>query len=737
MSKIIASAAIRGSHYYVNQAEQDVQRVLEGYGEGQKVEFPETGYFLPMAFALMGIEAKTVGDMRPILDHAKSLLSPEPSERIWLPYLSATLDAGIATLLAQELTMAARHVEGTEPVDDWGGFITDTILRSIGIQLVDGRMPGFAAVIGSAPDTETIVNIVRELQRRNILTFVCSSSNGTIGRDQLAEAGVEMGWDTYIVTLGPETDHGIYALNWAIRAALTFGGLTGGQGQKCLEYCRDRVFAFGLTLGPVDDHKYALGAGAVSMGFPVIADTPIPEIRPSGITLYEAIVHELDHAKIIPTCIQVRGVRIKVSEMPIPVLYGAAFEGERVRREQTYVEFGGNYSTAVEYLRMGDLEEVEDGRIEVVGRDIGDVPPPPESAEPGQKIKIPALPLAIVVDVAGRKMQKDFEPVLERQIHYHLNGAMGIFHMGQRNLNWVRISKEAQKAGFTFRHLGDILHARIHEEYGNIVDKVQVTIYTEQAKVDELLPIARASYAERDDRIAGMTDESVDVYYSCTLCQSFAPNHVCIISPERLGLCGAYSWLDGKASYEINPTGHNQPVPKGETMDPFKGQWAGVNKFVYAKSNQTLERFNAYSMMEEPMTSCGCFECIVAIIPEANGVMVVNREHGGMTPVGMTFSTLAGTVGGGQQTPGFIGVGRQYLISKKFISADGGFPRIVWMPKELKEAMRERLVERAEEIGMPDLVDKIADQEICISAEELVNHLAGVEHPALSMDPMF
>ena len=137
------------------------------------------------------------------------------------------------------------------------------------------------------------------------------------------------------------------------------------------------------------------------------------------------------------------------------------------------------------------------------------------------------------------------------------------------------------------------------------------------------------------------------------------------------------------------------------------------------------------------MTSCGCFECIVAIIPEANGVMVVNREHGGMTPVGMTFSTLAGTVGGGQQTPGFIGVGRQYLISKKFISADGGFPRIVWMPKNLKEAMRERLVERAEEIGMPDLVDKIADEDICTSAEELVNHLAAVEHPALNMDPMF
>jgi acetyl-CoA synthase len=737
MSKIIAGAAIRGSHYYVGEAEKTVQRLLEGYGEGHKVELPETAYYLPMAHALMGINAKTVGDMRTILDHAQSLLSPEPSEHVWLPYLPALLDAGIATLLAQELITTAGYVDGSEPVDNWGGFITDTILRAVGIQLVDGRMPGFAAILGAAPDTETLVNIVRELQRRNILVFVCSSSNGTIGRDQLAEAGVEMGWDTYIVTLGPETHHGIYALNWAIRGALTFGGLKPGQGQKCLEYCRDRVFAFGLALGPVDDYKYALGAGAVNMGFPVIADTPIPEIRPSGITLYEAVVHELDHQKIVPTSIQVRGVRIKISEMPIPVLYGAAFEGERVRREQTYVEFGGNYSTAFEWLRMQDLEAIEDNKIEVVGPDIGDVPPPPEAAEPGQKVKIPALPLAIVVDVAGRKMQKDFEPVLERQIHYHCNGAMGIFHMGQRDMNWVRISKEAQKAGFTFRHLGDIIYARIHEEYGNIVDKVQVTIYTDQAKVEELLPRARQAYAERDARIAGMTDEAVDTFYSCTLCQSFAPNHVCIISPERLGLCGAYSWLDGKASYEINPTGHNQPVPKGAVIDAVKGQWAGANEVVKAKSNQTIERMNAYTMMDDPMTSCGCFECIVAIIPEANGVMVVNREYGGMTPAGMSFSTLAGTVGGGQQTPGFIGVGRQYLISKKFISADGGLPRIVWMPKDLKEAMREGLARRGEEIGMPDFVDKIADESKCTSAEELVNYLAEVGHPALSMDPMF
>jgi acetyl-CoA synthase len=233
-----------------------------------------------------------------------------------------------------------------------------------------------------------------------------------------------------------------------------------------------------------------------------------------------------------------------------------------------------------------------------------------------------------------------------------------------------------------------------------------------------------------------MTDESVDMFYSCTMCQSFAPNHICMITPERLGLCGAYNWLDGQAAYEINPKGHNQPVAKGRAVDARTGEYEGVNKFVFEHTNRSVERFAAYSMMSNPMTSCGCFECIVAMVPEANGVMVVNREYPGETPIGMPFSTLAGSVGGGLQTPGFLGVGRLYLSSRKFISAEGGLPRLVWMPKELKEAMRERLEKRAAELNLPGFVDKIADETIATTSEQLLEHLAKVDHPALKMDPL-
>jgi len=211
---------------------------------------------------------------------------------------------------------------------------------------------------------------------------------------------------------------------------------------------------------------------------------------------------------------------------------------------------------------------------------------------------------------------------------------------------------------------------------------------------------------------------------------------VCIVTPERLGLCGAYTWLDCKASHQLNPHGPNEPLKKGKILDPVKGQWEGVNEYLKIKSNGNLERFNAYSMLEDPMTSCGCFECIVAIIPEANGVMIVNREFTGMTPVGMTFSTMAGQVGGGIQTPGFIGIGKVYITSKKFISADGGMKRIVWMPAELKEEIKQRLQKRCEEIKESDFMEKIVTEKDATNSEELLEVLQKNNHPALSMEPM-
>jgi acetyl-CoA synthase len=577
------------------------------------------------------------------------------------------------------------------------------------------------------------VHVIRELQKRNILIFVLSHHNGVTIRDQLIEGGVyspdilehpEQGWDIYVVPVGPDTESLIYVLNWAVRAALIFGGIKKGDWKGALDYTRAHVFAFGLGLGEIDDLKYANGAGAIIMGFPVICDTPGPEIRPTGVCTYEEVVRETDHKRLVETAVQVRGVKVTVREVDIPVPVAAAFEGETVRREDMHVEFGGKASFAMEFLRTRDTDSIRDGHVEVIGDDV-------DKVEEGG-----AMDLAIHIEVCGRRMQEDFEPILERQTHLILNHAMGIFHMGQRDLAWVRISKEAFRAGFRLRHFGDLLISELKREYGAILDKVQVTVATDRSVIDKLHEEARAVWHARDERIAGMTDESVDTYYSCTLCQSYAPTHVCIITPERLGLCGAYSWLDGKAAYEMRPAGPNQPVPKGQPIDDQRGEFASINEFVYKASQRTVERVCLYSMMDAPMTSCGCFEVILAILPECNGIMAVNREYRGMTPCGMAFTTLAGSVGGGNVTPGFLGVGRLYIPSPKFIRADGGIKRLVWMPKELKDELYERLKQRGEQIGIPDLVDRIADDTVGTTTEEILPWLQEKQHPALEMEPM-
>ena len=727
MSRKVFSAVIRGAHEFVEEAEKSYEEALKEHGESAPLKFPETAFYLPMIYALTGAKVTSLAEAKPILEHCRrDLLHPVPDDSVWLPYLGHGLDAGAATMFAQEIIGAIDYLNGCEPDEGYYGFLTDTSMREVGIQLVDGRMPGFAAVLGPAPTNEIAVKTIRELQKRSILIFLFANRDGLTLKDQLDEERIETGWDTYIVPTGKRTMGGIYVLEWAVRSALTFGGLKPGSFAEILQYSRDRVFAFGITFGAIPDDWYAVGAGAILMGYPVISDSEdTPEVRPTGVTTYEALVRETDYEKLVPTCIEVRGVKVKVEEIGIPVPFAAAFEGERVRKDDLQVEFGGKRAHCLEYLRSTEMEDIVDGTIEVVGKGIDDV-------EEGE-----ARNLAIEVLVAGRQMQEDFEGILERQIHRYVNHASGMMHIGQRNIVWLRMSKQAFQQGFRLEHIGKIIHAKLHDEYGGIVDKVAVRLITDQAQIDALLKMATDVYRVRDERIAGMTDEDVEVFYSCTLCQSFAPNHVCVVSPERQGLCGAYNWLDCKAAHQISPKGCNQPIEKGITISAERGEWEKVNQFVYANSNGAVSHYCQYSLMENPMTSCGCFECIVAIVPEANGILVVNREHGGMTPIGMEFSTLAGQVGGGVQTPGFLGIGRRYMVSRKFISYEGGFTRIVWMPKELKEGMADLFEKRADELGISGFVDKIADETVAVDSAALLEHLQKVEHPALTMPPLF
>jgi acetyl-CoA synthase len=733
MSKIIASAAINGAHKIVVHAEKKWEEAMDKWGANEPVGFPNTAYYLPIIYGISGMKVEKLGDMEAVLKKCKALLPPPVKAEHHLPYLGPTLDAGMITFWAEEIIEAIRYLENPdfyvrgEDVNDsniWLGAADDIIMRKRGVEFVDGTAPGFAAILGAAPTPEIAKNIAEELQKKNLYVFMASEHKGERFAEQLVKAGVQIGWGTRLVSFGPDVSATVFAMGFATRAAMSFGGIEAGDYRKILIYNKDRVFAFAMTMGDVTDEWYANGAGAINWGFPVIADTPIPQILPTGVCTYEHVVSNIPHDEIVNKAVEVRGLKVTVTEIPIPVAFGPAFEGERVRGDDIYLEAGGGRTHMVEWVTSKRMEEVEDGKVEVVGPDL-------DAIKVGSRV-----PIAIAVEVAGREMQDDYEPILERQIHHLINYAQGVMHIGQRDIAWVRVSKQAVEKGFKLVHIGTILHAKLHQDFGRIFDKLQVKIYTKEEDVNKIIEKARAVYKVRDERIEGMTDESVETYYSCTLCQSFAPSHVCVISPERTGLCGSYNWMDCKAAYEINPTGPNQPVEKGDVIDAKLGQWKGVNEFVFKASRGKIDHYNFYSIVNDPMTTCGCCEAIAAVLPMCNGVMTVNRDYTGETPCGMKFTTLAGTIGGGLSTPGFVGHGKYNTTQRKFLSAEGGLLRMVWMPKTLKEEIKDRFNARAKELGVPDLLDRIADETVGLTEDAILPFLQEKDHPALKLDPI-
>ncbi len=707
---VLTDLIYAGSDAVAGLTEGLVSDAINQYGAEKTIAFPDTAYFLPTIYAATGVKVKTLGDLPACVDVLKSLISKKED-------LGEALNAGLATAVGAEIIEALKYVGKEDPYADEAGigFVPDPVIRSLGVPLVTGDIPGVAVVLGKAEDASAAADVVKDYQSKGILTFLVGDII-----DQIADAGVKMGLEFRVVPLGHDVTAVTHAVTVAIRAALIFGNITPGDLPGLLAYTKERVLAFVNTFGALNEIAVSAGAGAIALGFPVIVDIDLAENQVPG-----ALESVLDHKETVKHSLNLRGIRIKIKEIPIPVAFAAAFEGEIIRKNDMHAEFSSQKNPAFELVAMRQENEVEDHKLTLVGPDIdGEAPV--------------GLPLGVVVEIYGAKMQADFEPVIERKLHHWLNYIEGVMHTGQRNLIHIRIHKDAYEKGLRLKDLAEALYCMVMDEFDSVVDKCQVTLYTEKDTVAQLLDtVAMPRYDARDERLNSMNDESCDTFYSCILCQSFAPSHVCIITPERLGLCGAVSWLDAKATKELTPLGPCQPVPKEGCLDEVKGVYTEVNKAVEAASQGMVQNVTLYSLMQDPMTSCGCFECICGIEPFSNGVIIVNREYKGMTPLGMSFGELASMTGGGVQTPGFMGHGRHFISSKKFISAEGGVERIVWMPKELKDAVGDKLNATAKELyGIDNFIDMIGDETITEDPEALLNFLTEKGHPVLGLAPL-
>ena len=710
MCNMLIDRIFNGNDAVYGLTVQAVDGAIAQHGADKAVGFPHTAYCLPCYYAVTGVKVKTLGEMKEALGVVKTLMTREQQ-------LDDALMSGVATALCAEFIEALKYLDGAEPYSEpCYGHLADSIIREMGVPLVTGDIPGVAVILGSAPTAKEGVDLIKSYQAQGILVTLVG---GII--DQAQELGLKMGYNVRIVPLGKEVTSVIHVVSVALRAALIFGNVTPGDAASLLTYTKDRVPAFVNAFKPVDDVILAAGAGAIKLGFPVITneDENVEEVP-------GALIGCANVADFNKVSLEARNIKIKITKIDIPVAFASAFEGEIIRRKDMQVEFDGSRVDCAELVQTREMSEVEDHKITVVGPEVDEM-------EFGSKNSI-----AYVVEVAGKKMQPDFEPVIERKFHNYINCIEGVYHTGQRDMQRIRIGIEAFNAGFRIKHIGEVLYSQVKNEFDAVVDKCQVTIYTDPAECTRIRhEVAIPVFDKRDERLDSLTDESVDVYYSCILCQAFSPSHVCVVTPERLGLCGAVSWLDAKATNQLDPAGPCQVITKERPIDENLGSYEDVDEAVQKFSQGALEHVTLYSIMQDPMTSCGCFECICGIEPFSNGVVIANREYAGKTPLGMTFPEMASMTGGGVQTPGFMGHGKHFISSKKFMKAEGGIERIVWMPKELKETVAERLNKTAKELyGIDNFTDMVGDESIATDPEALVEFLTEKGHPALSMDPM-
>ena len=703
-----------GNDQMYEKAVKDLDEAISKYGADHVMQFPDTAYNCSTILQYTGIKVLKLSDLKAALDGPiKDFMTRNYRTH-------DVFTSGFATAMAAEVIEACKYVEDTDPYKgEYHGHLSDAEVRELGVPLVTRDIPGFVVMIGPAPSDEEARDTITGYQQRGIFVFLIG---GII--DQARRMGMNLGFNVRVVDVGPDIWCVSHVISFVMRAANIFGNIQPLDYWGMNTYTLERIFAFVNAYAPVDDLTVACGGGAIGLGFPVITnDTKDMWVVPKSLLIAE------NTQDWIETSLEARDIKIKVTEMDVPLAFNSAFEGEIIRRPDMQLEVDGSRVDCFELVKMKDVRDIEDHQITLIGPDF-------DTVEVGKKIQ-----MCIIAEVGGKEMQSDFEPVFERKFHQWINCLEGIMHTGQRELIRIRVSKQAYEAGFRAKHFGEMLYAKIKSEYESVVDKCQVTVITDPAEVTRLKKeVAMPAYEARDARLANLTDEAAECFYTCTMCQSFSPSHVCIVTPERLGLCGAVSWLDAKATNQLNPSGPCQYVSKDNVIDEEIGIWPDVNRAVNEFSQGALEEVTLYSILVNPMTSCGCFECICGLEPMTNGVVIVNREYAGSTPIGMTFAELASMTGGGEQTPGFMGHGRHFISSKKFMKAEGGQQRIVWMPKMLKDAVGEALNKTMEEMyGIENYTDMICDETIAATADDLETMLEWLSekgHPALAMEPM-
>jgi len=682
-------------------ASEYLEEAIEKYGKGEAAGFFESAYPLPVFSAVAGQCEPTLQGLKDSLEAGRNLITHEDS-------LGSALNAGLAWAISAEILEALRYYEANGPYEEAPalGFVPDSAIRTLGLPLAKRDISGIAILYGAAPTPAEAAEIVHSYLSKGVLSFLC----GPI-ISQLEEAGTKMSWARRAVPLGADIATFTHAISAVVRMALLFGNVAAGDMLGLLAYTKERVPAFVNILGDLGADSLSAAAGAIALGFPTITNADLGEMQVP--TILESVPSS---RLIVDRSLSLRKIEPAESPIELPVAYSASFEGDAVRSLDMHAEAYYERDSAFELAIVRDAADITDGSVEVLGEEIGEYGPI-------------SFDFGLLIEVAGRNMRREYEPVIEKKAHTVLNSMEGVTHAGYRSTLRLRISEEAYRKGLRLSHIGRAVYEAIKQSYSAVAEKCQVTIITDTVKAREILTkVAIPFYESRDERLAALKDERAESFFACRLCESVAVGHCCILSPERPGECGAVNWLEAKLVWEQGNDGRFTQVSKGKAENELFGSYESVDKAF--GSHVCL-----YSIMESPVPSSGLAECISEMDMKVGGAIIANREYEGLTPTGKDYAEMALEMGTESQSPGYLGHSRDFITSKKYLLAEGGIARIVWMPTELKEGLREKLDKAAKEMyGFEAFTDMIADESVATNEAELRTFLRNAGHPALNMD---
>ena len=316
-----------------------INQAIEKYGADKAVSFPDTAYSLPCYYAVTGTKVGTLAELKDALAVVKTLMTREKR-------LNDAFMSGVATALCAEFIEVLKYIDGATPYEEpCYGHLADAVIRELGVPLVTGDIPGVAVILGTAPSVEEGVALVKSYQAQGILVTLVG---GII--DQVKEAGMNTGANVRVIPLGKDVTAVIHVVSVALRAALIFGNVTPGDAAALIKYTSERVPAFVNAFKPIDDVILAAGAGAIKLGFPVISneDENITEVPGALI----ACPNVADFNKV---SLEARNIKIKITNIDIPVAFASAFEGEIIRRKDMQVEFDGSRVDCAELVQTRSM----------------------------------------------------------------------------------------------------------------------------------------------------------------------------------------------------------------------------------------------------------------------------------------------------------------------------------------------------------------------------------------------